>query len=282
MRTRSELVVVSALALALAACDRPRPLVICHNGNCAGPDVERDDTLAALEESLALAYDGAPVIDGVEWDTFWFGAENRCLFAHDLDGDTVTPASAAAEVVANYLRTAPRVSFNGDRFYAFIELKGFVGDSFSDEHTPAQREMHADCALESLGILLAAARDGGHPLTVGLISIRPALLETLTQRPQWASFANEPDLELMLVGDIFAPFSSIVPTIADYKVPLDAVEFHPRHMNAQHREAYRALGLDLVQWSFVATSESFRSIERWEPRFVLTNEAELVRRWIEN
>jgi hypothetical protein len=282
MRTRSELVLVPALVLSLAACDRPRPLVICHNGNCAGPDVERDDTLAALRESLTLTYEGAPVVDGVEWDTFWFGSQDFCLFAHDLDGDIKTPAAAAAQLVADYLALAPRVSYNGERFYAFVELKGFVGESSSDEHTPAQREMHADCALDSLDTLLAGARAGGHPLTVGFISIEPALLEALTERPRWPTYGSEPDLEIMLVGDIFAPFSSIVPTIADYKVPLDAVEFHPRHMNAQHREAYRALGLDLVQWSFVATSESFRSIERWEPRFVLTNQAELVRRWIEN
>src|SRR5512139_622305 len=97
---RSRLVVVLAL---VGACDRPQPLVICHNGNCASPDVSRDDTLSALDESLALTFDGIPAVDGVEWDTFWFGAENRCLFAHDLDGDTMVPASAAAEVVAAHL-----------------------------------------------------------------------------------------------------------------------------------------------------------------------------------
>lgn len=271
-----------SLLLVFGACDRPRPLVVCHNANCVAPDVSRDDTLGALAESLALTYDGAPVIDGVEIDTFWFGAGDRCLFAHDLDGDTSTAASVAAQQIADHLATTSRVSWNGERFYTFIELKGFVGESFDDRHTAAQREMHAECALDALDVVLAGARSGGHPITVGFISIEPRLLEALTTRARWPAYAAQPDLDVMLVGDIFAPFNAIVPTIADYKVPLDAVEFHPRHLNTQHREAYRALGLELVQWSFVTTTESFRSIERWEPRFVLSSEAGLLRRWIEN
>jgi hypothetical protein len=271
-----------SLVFVIGACDRPQPLVLCHNANCVAPDVSRDDTSSALRESLALTFDGAPVIDGIELDTFWFGAESRCLFAHDLDGDTTTSAAAAAQLIADHLATTSRASWNGERFYLFVELKGFVGESFDDRHTPMQRELHADCALDALDIVVAGARSGGHPITVGFISIEPPLLEALTARPRWPTYAAAPDLELMLVGDIFAPFNAIVPTLADYKVPLDAVEFHPRHMNAQHREAYRALDLDLVQWSFVTTTESLQSIERWEPRFVLSNEALLLRRWIEN
>ncbi|HEY5925699.1 MAG TPA: hypothetical protein VIV11_28630 [Kofleriaceae bacterium] len=271
-----------SFALLLVACDRPQPLVLCHNANCATPDISRDDTLDALAESLALTFDGKPVIDGVELDTFWYAAGNGCLFAHDLNGDTSTPASAAAQLVADHLATTPRASWNGERFYVFIELKGFVGESFDDAHTPAQMEMHADCALDTLNLIALGADAGGHALTVGFISIEPRLLQALTDRPRWDGVAADPKLEVLLVGDVFAPFHPVIPDIADYKVPLDAVEFHPRHLNAQHRETYRALGIDLVQWSFITTSESLASIERWEPKYVLTNEAPFLRRWIEN
>ena len=268
-----------SLALLLAACDRPQPLVICHNANCTKPDVSKDDTLDALTESLDQMYNGTPMLDGIELDTFWFGAEDRCLFAHDLNGSTTTSAFEAAQLVADYLQNPSRASWNGERFYVFIELKGFVGESFSDEHTDAQRQLHAECALQMAHSIYLAAQIGGHELTIGFISIRPRLLETLTEPGLFQFLQAQPGLELMLIGDIFAPFDPIVPDIADFKMPLDAIEYHPRHLTVQHREAYRALGLDLVQWQFVTTSESFAAIRKWEPKFVITNEAEVVRRW---
>ena len=64
-------------------------------------------------------------------------------------------------------------------------------------------------------------------------------------------------------------------------VPLDAVEYHPDFMTEVHRETYRSLEIELVQWSFVSTIEAFDALEKWEPSYVVTNEAELMRRWIE-
>lgn len=270
-----------ATALATAACDRPSPLVICHNTNCAGPDVTRDDSLPALAESLTVSYAGRPAIDGIEWDTFWYGAESRCLFAHDLKHDTSTPALAAAQAIGDYLAGTDQPSWNAERFYVFIELKANVGPSLTDAHTAEQRDLHAECALDALDVIVAGARTRGHALTVGFVSAVPAQHEALIARPRWASYTGATDLELMLVGDIFGPYSSVVPELADYKTPIGAVEFHPDFMTVQHREAYRSLGIDLVQWSFVTTTEAFDSIERWEPRYVLTNEAVLLRRWIE-
>ena len=113
-------------AILLAACDRPQPQIICHNGNCTTPDITRDDTLDAMRESFALG-----VLDGMEWDTFWYGAAETCLFAHDLDHDVSTPASAAADLVAENLAAAPRP------FTAFIDIKPHVGSSFDDRHSPA-------------------------------------------------------------------------------------------------------------------------------------------------
>ena len=118
-----------SVAVLAVACGRPDPRLICHNGNCVGPDTTRDDTLSAMTDSLALTYDGLPVLDGIEWDTFWYGRDSRCLFAHDLDHDTSTPASAAADLVADYLATNTRASWHGDRFFALIDLKAHVGPS---------------------------------------------------------------------------------------------------------------------------------------------------------
>jgi len=268
-----------SLALVLVACDRPQPLVICHNTNCASPDVRRDDTLSALAESLALAHDGKPAIDGMEWDTFWHGAASRCLFAHDLNGDIDTDALVAAQAMRDPLAGAARVSWNGDRFYLFVELKGFVGESFTDAHTPEQRALHADCALDAVELVAEGARLGGHRMTVGFVAGVPALHAALVADPRWQTLRG-PDLELLLVGDIFGPYSSLVPELADYRLPLDAVEYHPDYMTLQHRETYRSLGIELVQWSFVTSTEALDAIERWDPAYVISNEALLLRRWI--
>src|SRR3954469_25491180 len=92
------------LALGLVACDRPSPLLICHNSNCTGPDVQRDDTLPALDEAMRQTYNGLPVLDGVEIDTFWYGAESRCLFAHDPPhGASEILATEAAAHIASYV-----------------------------------------------------------------------------------------------------------------------------------------------------------------------------------
>lgn len=278
MRARCEPIV--ALALVAAACDRHEPLVICHNANCAGPDVTRDDTPEAMRESLALRHDGLPVLDGMELDTFWYGAESRCLFAHDLVNDTTMPASVAADVIAEYLAGTARASWNGERFYVMIELKPQVGASYSDGHTAEQYVDHSECALDAVDRIVEGARAGGHAVTFGFVTADPKHLEVLAARPRWATWEAEPDVELLQIGDIFAPYSSVVPEIADYE-HLDAVEYHPDFMTEPQRETYRSLGIELVQWSLVTTTEALGAIEHWEPKFAITNEASLVRRWAE-
>jgi hypothetical protein len=271
----------SLIACAFAACTRPSPIVVCHNANCASPDADRDDTLDALAESFALSFDGKPVLDGMELDTFWDGTQERCLFAHDLGNDTTTPANVAAQVVADHLATTPVVSWNGDRFYAFIELKGYVGSSYSDRHTPEQFIQHADCALEVAETIAAGAEQGGHPITIGFIAGVPQHHETLISRPRWPELEALANVDVILIGDIFAPYSSIVPELADFKVPLDAVEYHPDYLTAEHHSTYESLGIDEIQWSFVTTEEALDAITRWEPKYAISNEALLLRRWIE-
>jgi hypothetical protein len=271
-----------SIAIALAACTRPSPLVICHNANCASPDAARDDTLDALTESFALAFDGKPVLDGMEIDTFWDGDNGRCLFAHELGNPASVAATDAAQLIADQLERTQVVSWNGERFYAFIELKGYVGNSYDDRHTPAQFESHADCALDAAATIAAGARVGGHPITIGFIAGVPRHHETLIARPRWSELETDANLELLLVGDIFAPYSSIVPELSDFKVPLDVAEYHPDYMTTQQRSTYESLGIELAQWSFVTTEEALDAITRWEPKFAISNEALLLRRWSED
>lgn len=269
-------------ALALAACDRPNPLVLCHNSNCIGPDTEHDDDLPTMAKSLAQTYDGLPALDGLEIDTLWWGAQSRCLYAHDLPVSNPVAANDAATALANYLASTDRVSHNADRFYMLIELKPNVGESYSDAHSPQQYMQHAQCILDVIDIVLAGARVKGHQISFGVLSSAPEGLRVLASEPRWQALATQPDVQTMLIADIFAPYSSVVPHLSDYSVKLDAVEFHPDFMTAEKREAYRSLGLDLIQWSFVSTSEAFDSIEKWDPPYVLTNDAVLLRRWIAN
>lgn len=276
MRGCSSLV---ALVLAAAACDRHEPLVICHNANCASPDVTRDDTLDALDESLHLTHDGLPALDGMELDTFWYGAGNTCLFAHDLDHDFSVPATAAADAIAAYLATSSQPGWRGDRYHVFLDFKPNVGPSYSDAHTAEQLVDHARCVLDLVDLIVAGARTGGHAVTFGLISQVPRALEVIAAEPRFAGYAGQPDVELMLVGDIFAPYSSLVPDLADFE-HLDAVEYHPDFMTEPMRETYRSLDIELVQWQFVTTPEALGAIDQWEPRYAITNEAKLVRRWV--
>ena len=274
--------VCSLVLVACAACERPSPLVICHNANCASPDASRDDTPGALAESFALSFEGRPVIDGMELDTFWDGAGSRCLFAHELGHSDSIPALEAADLVAQHLEDNAVVSWNGERFYAFLELKGYVGESYDDRHTAAQFVEHATCALDAARLIADGARRGGHEVTIGFIAGVPRHHATLVEQDAWDVLEAEPHVELILIGDIFAPYASIVPELSDFTVPLDVAEYHPDYMTAQHRETYRSLGIELAQWSFVSTTEAFAAIQRYEPKFAISNEALLLRRWIEN
>lgn len=269
--------------VALAACSRPSPLVLCHNANCVGPDTEHDDDLPTLQRSLAQTYDGLPALDGAEIDTFWWGAESRCLFAHDLSHGTDVSANDAAMVIAAYLAAHDRVTYSGERFTMLMELKPNVGESFSDAHTPEQYAQHATCLLDAIDIILAGARTKSHAMTFGVLTGAPDGLRALAADPRWAALGAESDVETMLIADIFAPYSSVVPHLSDFDgVQLDAVEYHPDFMTVSKREAYRSLGLDLIEWSYVPTSETFDAIEKWEPPYVLTNDALLMRRWIDD
>jgi hypothetical protein len=277
MRVFSSLAVVLVCAV---ACDRYKPLILCHNGNCSTPDVDRDDTLPALAESLALTYEGAPVLDGVELDTFWYGDTNECLFTHDLEHAAPTPILEAADLVSQYLASHERASWRGEPYYVLLDFKPTVGPHDSDRHTDAQLVSHAECVLDVIDRIMEGARAGGHRGAFAVTSELPRALQMMTERPRWATLSAASDVELMLVADIFTPYSAVAGDLHEFG-HLDAVEYHPDFMTEPLRETYRSKNIDLVQWSFSATSESFDAIEHWEPRFAITNEGRLLRRWTE-
>ena len=98
----------------LAACELPQPAIICHNGNCVEPiDAEQDDSIPALQASLALEYKGRPAFDGVEVDTFWRGEDSMCLYAHDLDAVRLTPAIEPANELAAYFAQPGDITYSG-------------------------------------------------------------------------------------------------------------------------------------------------------------------------
>src|SRR5687768_15296799 len=166
---RAALVFAGSISLAAPSCvDRPKSTwVMCHNANCVGPpDPERDDRLESLSESLALTYEGRPLLDGVEVDVFWHGAGGRCLFAHDEESaPRSADATAAGQVIADYVRQPGPRSFNGQIFAIRMELKGFVG-GLGDEHTDEQARLHAECALDLFELYRQAALESNNAIVV--------------------------------------------------------------------------------------------------------------------
>lgn len=274
---------IAAACLIACACSRPNPLVICHNANCAGPpDPSQDDTIASLRESLAVRVEGRPAIDGVEIDVFWHGGQGRCLFAHDLGQPDPVPATDAAREIAAWLEAPGRVSWNGERFFIRMELKGHVGESFFDKHTEAQAWAHTGCALDLLEIFEQGARAGDRRIVVIFDSSAPKLLETLVQQPRWSRRDPTSRAELRLSADFVdsMPTGLALQKLSEFPRVNDVV-FHAGWITDGHYQAFRSLDLDLTLWMFSATSETFSAIERFQPEAVLTSEAPLVRRWIE-
>jgi len=273
MRARSS--VVLAAALALVGCERPSSRIICHNANCAEPvDPDSDDTVAALEESLALRIDGRPIIDGVEFDLFWH--DGRCLFAHDIGYlDSSDPIEVPTAVLAAYLRDNAVVAYSGEMFDFKIEIKPQVGKD-------AAILDQADCAIRVAETVRDAAADGGHPITVIFDSFDPALLRAVQSRPDRPIST---DTVTILYSADFGkppPLGSDTRKLSAFsEAHLDVVEIHPSWITDAAWEAYRSMGLQITLWMFNATSETLDGIERYEPDRVVTSEATLVRRWLD-
>ena len=271
----------SLLVLAVAACERPEVLVICHNGNCVEPIApENDDTIPALVASLALEESGRTAIDGVEVDSFWRGADGVCLFAHDLDGARTTLMSEVAPVIAEHFARPGEITFSGRPFRVFIELKAHVGPAKTERHTPEQRLSHASCAWDVYTALVDAARVNGREVEIVFSSFSPELLRSLVDS---APAGVTPDsYKLDAFYGIPKPLDSETRPLRDYAgLPIDVIEMHPHWIHDAQHEGILSQGLELGFWMFSATVETFAAIEQYEPTMVITSEAKLMRRWLE-
>lgn len=272
---------LAALVVALAAgCAQPHPLVICHNANCGEPtDPERDDTLPAFRESLALEDNGRPVIDGIELDSFWRGSDDMCLYAHDpSDFAENTPATAPAQELALHFARPGPISFSDQPFLVLLELKAFVGPTTDMRHSPEQRILHARCAWDIYRIVADAAVASRRDVVVEFQSFAPELLRAVIDaRPG----ATPVPYLLGAVQGVPSPFDDQTRPLRDYTgIPLDDVQVHPLwFLDAQH-EAISTFGATLSFFWFSTTSEVFAAIRKYEPAAVDTSEARLMRRWL--
>lgn len=282
-RSRVALVVAGA---ALAACDRrPPAILICHNGNCAhGTDPFRDDTLAALDESLALEYMGRPAIDGIELDAIWERAGARCVFAHDLAHADGSLAADAAERVAAYLE-GPRedVSWRGNDFFVKIEAKPTV-DVDDTPADPAELASLRACLFAMYARLASAGATRGRDLTVGFES-SVEFVRGLVTDPGWPGKEPRLGVHVRILTGVDSPGlrpADLASLRGDPSSPgVDVLSFHANRIPDGTSNAYHALGVKTMLWMLDATIETFYAIDSYAPDYINTNEAILFRRWLE-
>jgi hypothetical protein len=272
---------LATLVAAAAGCSQPHPMVICHNANCGEPtDPERDDTLPAFRESLALEENGRPVIDGIELDSFWRGSDDVCLYAHDTsDFAENTPATAPAQELALHFARPGPISFADEPFLVLLELKAFVGPTTKDKHTPEQRVLHARCAWDIYKIVADAAVANHRDIVVEFQSFAPELLRAVIDAKPVAT--PVPYL-LGAVQGVPSPFDDQTRPLRDYTgIPLNDVQVHPLWFLDAQQEAIQTFGATLSFFWFSTTSEVFAAIRKYHPAAVDTSEARLMRRWLE-
>ncbi len=276
------------LAFVAVGCLRVEqaPRVICHNANCVEPaNPDEDDTVAALDASLALRQDGRPIIDGVEIDTFWYGAEERCLFAHDLASlETASDVDVAVERLSASIDersdAGEPLTSNGDPFFVFIELKGTVGPDKADVHNDEQRAQHAACAVAAADAVAVAAVRANQSLRVVLTSFTPELLAAVSDARD-ARGDDPVPMEMMALFGIPPPLDGqTLPLSAFDDVNISGASVHPQWMRETSWQAYRSQGFLIGYWMFSAVPETLAAIERDQPDFITTSEATFMRRWL--
>jgi hypothetical protein len=275
------------LLLLVVACDRrPQAILMCHNSNCAhATDPISDDTLASLDDSLALEYLGRPAMDGVEIDTLWDARRSLCLFAHDFDkGVDETAMDAVEHVVAHLTRTGP-IAWDSNRYHVKIESKGTVtpeGDSHSDEQLAA----HQACVLDMIDRLIEGALLGERELELLLESERVDFVRQLAGNPRWPGKDAGPGVRLRLVANVkqagLSPEDLVSLTGGDKEDGIDVLVFHSTRFPDGQQQAYEALEVDLMLWMLDASLETFHAAEVYHPAYVNTSEGVLLRRWMED
>ena len=78
-----------------------------------------------------------------------------------------------------------------------------------------------------------------------------------------------------------AALTADTPRLSDFAgIPLDLVELHPGWLPDAAIEAFRSMNVDLALWMFSASPEILAAVLRYDPAYVNTGEAELLRRWL--
>ncbi|HRI63632.1 MAG TPA: hypothetical protein PK156_05325 [Polyangium sp.] len=277
------------VALWLVGCggQTEPPAVICHNANCVDPpDPERDDSPEALQESLALTDDaGGPMLDGMEMDLFLRGADDQCVFAHDLDQENPALAIDAATIVSDWLKTPrTKVTRTGGPYWVFLELKGQVGKTKTEVHTPAQLALHAQCAVDVLGVLADGARTGNVPLRVRFTSFSAELLEAMPAALKETNWVNGDDVSVGLgvIQGVLPPLDGSSRPLSDYSddLGIDMVTAHAQWVRDSMYQAYSSRGWSVGLWMFSAVPETYDAIEMFEPKWITTSEAKTLTRWL--
>lgn len=279
---------VALLLLSIAGgCDRrPQAILMCHNSNCAhATDPVADDTLAMLDDSLALEYLGRPAIDGIEIDTVWDARRSLCLFAHDFDKPVDETAMEAVERVAAHLTRTGPVAWDSDRFHVKIESKATVspdGDLHGDEDLAA----HHACVLDMIERLRDAARLGERELEIMLEAEDVEFVRSITRHPNWPGKQPEAGQRLKLAANVksagLSPDDLVSLTGGHREDGLDVLAFHSTRFPDGQQQAYEALEVELLLWMLDASLETFYAAEVYHPAYVNTSEAVLLRRWMED
>lgn len=278
-----------ALLLVGAGCggETYQPAIICHNSHCVEPpDPDLDDSPEVLKKSLAATDDaGQPILDGMEMDLFWRGSDNQCVFAHDLNQENPAMALDAVKIVADWLATPrSKATRTGGPYWVFLELKGQVGKAKTDVHTPEQRAMHAQCALDVLGVLATGARTGMVPLRVRFTSFSAELLASVSGALKQSGWVNDNEVSVGLgaIQGVLKPLDSGTRPLDDYPndIGIDMVTVHAQWVPDATYQAYLSRGWSVGFWMFSAVPETYDAIETFEPKWITTGEAKTFARWL--
>jgi hypothetical protein len=258
---------------------------VCHNANCAhATDPDQDSTLASLDDSLALEYLGRPAIDGIELDVVWDRVGARCVFAHDLEHPDPASALDAADRVATYLR-GPRedVSWLGGAFFVKLETKGVVtaeNDEITEDEIPL---LHA-CLFDMYDRIKAAAVESGHPLELAFESSAP-LVRGIESDVRWPGKEPETGVHVRLIANVQSPGlkpSDLASLRGDTSSDgIDILAYHFNRSPDGVGASFLVLEVKRMMWMLDVTIETFYAIDSYEPHYIVTNEAVVIRRWME-
>jgi hypothetical protein len=165
----------------------------------------------------------------------------------------------------------------------FVELKGHVGLAKSDKHSPEQRSSHADCAVVLLQQCATVANTDSIHMQVTFTSFDPSLLRAVRTALEQSAY-NDSDYISVRLGAIRstpAPLAGDNAAIDQFDDDVNMVTVHPHWMRQADYEAFKSRGWELGFWMFSSVPETYDAINRYQPRYVTTNEAQTLTRWLE-